>query len=375
MQGLTNLPRRRTRRRQPLRRHTNSFLFLLYTNSSLNNRCLRRKRGQVDCIDIRRLRGDCTNAPIFDSVGYRVRGNRFIALLNPSNYNGSALLHYVTKLASISNNGVLLSNISVIPLDPRGHKVNVIFRDCTLFPGVAIRRGITFNLHVRGIGTSSDRQHITSILGLIRLGRFTTHCPRRLSNNRYRQITLTHSLIAQPHLLLLSRPLSTLSTQVHGRLHRRVHRVRHRLNLAAVFIARSRRRTLAVSSHVFLVGRKGVMRDNSTRALCATPISIFTTNFVNGCGLLSTSDTAGLLRQPVGDHVTVHPRTVRLDLGNRLSTRVHDRDLLNGIVHCQIRTQNIRLIISILGHSTTSLRPSNRHLTLSVSPATLYRMT
>lgn len=144
-------------------------------------------------------------------------------------------------------------------------------------------RGIVFPLHIkrrhhderRTTGVTRGFVSVAGVRGL------TSGGPSTLSNKRRRHITVTHTLIRAPQILLLSRPLDGLSTHLQLRVHRRVHHLIGKANVAAVFIARSRRRTLSVSSHVILVGRNIIRRCSGPRGLCLSPTGLFITRFVN----------------------------------------------------------------------------------------------
>lgn len=99
-------------------------------------------------------------------------------------------------------------------------------------------------------------------------------------------MTVTQTVIGRPRILLLSRPLTTLSLGVHGSVRVRLGRVRRGLNVAFMCIARSRRRTLALDSAVIIVDRKHVRRVNIPASVCGRPVGSFMTSFVNRDGVL-----------------------------------------------------------------------------------------
>lgn len=230
---------------------------------------------------------DFSSRPVLGSIDLRVRSNRFIALLKPSNYNGAAALHVVTKFLSPSDNSIVFRNGGVGNIPTRGQRIGAVFRHCTLFPGLGITSGVTFNLGLRG--GSGDRVGgvIRRVLSLMGLGKFRGHGISSLSKNRRRHITVTHTLTIGPHMLLLSRPLKTLSLGLHGSVRDRLGTVRRQLNVAFVCMARSRRRTLSVSSAVIIVSNNIVRRVNSPASVCGRPRGTFITSFVNRDGVIS----------------------------------------------------------------------------------------
>lgn len=319
-------------------------------------------------IRLTKVHGYFSNGRIVPRLSLAVGGNRFLALLNPSNYNGAAILHLVTNLRAISSKHVVLSGRSVARIPTRGHCIGAIFRDCTLFPRVAIFRGITFKLHVRGAPTTRVAPHIVRTLQVIRLRAFTRHGPRRLSNNRRRHITVTHTIIGGPHLLLLSRSLSTLSCGLHGRVRGRLGTLRHGLNVAFIFIARSRRRTLAVSSEVIIVHRNHVRRSNAPHRVCRRPGGLFITNFVNRVGVFGTAIVRHLSRRHMhtgirnhrygvcigftirpkrGLRILLHPRSLHI---RRVGSSGRTRKLVNCIHRHGCGNVALRSIIRLRGN-------------------------
>lgn len=278
-------------------------------------------------IHLRKVAGTCNSRIVVPPLSLSVRSNRFLALLNPSNYKGAALLHVLTKLSAPAGKGVVLSKRSVAGLPPCGQSIGVMFRGCTLFPRVATRRGVNFNLHVGNINGRRTTGHARGLLGLVQLRSLHDQCPSRVSKKRRRHITITHTLMGGPGVLLLSRPLNTLSCRLHGALRVRLGSLRRRLNLAFMFIARSRRRTLAVDSHVIVVSGKRVRRSSSPGAVCRCPGAGFITNFVKRDGFFSGK----------GRVLILHPRGLGLyNKGSYSSSRPtpHFFNAIRSIVFC-----------------------------------------
>lgn len=289
-----------------------------------------------------------------------------MALLKPSNYKGAAALHVVTKFRSISNKSVLLSKVQVGRVAPSGQSSSVMFRDCTLFPRCSICSGMTCNLMGGGVSGGAVERGIVRVIRLIKLGKLRRHVPGRLSKNRRRHITLTETLIVRPTILLFSRPLSGLSTGLQICVHGRVEGVRRQVNVADICIARSRTRTVDLSSGVVVVGGKRVRRIKAPRRMCRRPTSHFITSFVNDTGFIRTGidrksdrkrvvpiDVLGrsfgirCTKLPIGTksamRVILHPRTVELTSDNSIRTRIVSSACVKTIRRCIIHTNSGRL--------------------------------
>lgn len=105
-------------------------------------------------------RGVCCNSFLtIRSIGVGVRPGGIATFVNPSNYNGSAILHALSHVRRVvpntrirnrillRNGGLCSGSISPITIH---HSINVIFRHPGPFPAVSVHRGILTNIHLGG---------------------------------------------------------------------------------------------------------------------------------------------------------------------------------------------------------------------------------
>lgn len=285
----------------------------------------------VTGISLERICGVCSNnMATIASFGLRVTSGRFVVLINPSNYNGSAALEVVTNLRSVSGNRLCVNSALTGSITPGSESVTVMFRGCTLCPRVAMCSGVTFNLGLHGFSGRRVGEEIRRTTEVLNVRRCLSEGPGTLSNNRERHITLNHTVIHGPGMFLLSRPLSGLSTGLHTRVEARVSGVCRHLNAAFVCMARSRARTVAVNAEVIIVGSNFVRRISAPRRLCSVPYGVFITKFVNSprvgfVGTILSGGNNGCALSFSGCRIPI-PRS---GIGTSLSGCINGRIILN----------------------------------------------
>lgn len=107
----------------------------------------------------------CNSALTIHGIAFSITPHRVITLVNPSNYNGDAILHYFGHAGSVvpktqirnqihcRNRSLCTSNVSPMRIH---HHVNVIFRGPGPFPG-SVCRGVTFKTEVGNCQNSVSR--------------------------------------------------------------------------------------------------------------------------------------------------------------------------------------------------------------------------
>lgn len=182
-------------------------------------------------------------------IGLAITHNRFLDVVKPSKYKGSALLGVVKLLSAPSANAVRVGNARARKVGSgrlttfHGGALKFIFRSFRLVGSLGMLSGIRLPLLCHHIG--NDRHgHLTGrILRGIKLDRHVGRFPARLSNNRYRQMTMTHTVVNGPRVVLTSRPANGLSSGVKTRIVRLLRHLGGRSKHAVIVIARGRRRT------------------------------------------------------------------------------------------------------------------------------------
>lgn len=307
-------------------------------------------------VSVRGISGEFNRGATLGGVGLFIEGNRFVAVLNPSKYKGAALLELLTKFRATARNIVAVDNGSVAGLPPCGQGIGAIFRGCTLFPRLGMFSGVTFNLGLGGAPGSRDVPGIGHTLGVIGVDSCRCHSMGSLSNKRRRHVTVTHTVIGRPRMLLLSRPLTTLSLGVEGSVRLRLGRVRSHLKVAFMCIARSRRRTLALDSAVIIVDRKRVRRVKAPASVCGRPTGSFITSFVNRDGVLYKAVVRSYLMGITKSRVPyisgkfkygrrmsmiVEPRSVRIDASARRTRFINGvASSVFGNMRCRVLTRD-----------------------------------
>lgn len=198
-------------------------------------------------------------------------------VIKRSNSNGAALTQVVTKLRQPDNNSIFMSNTPICKQgQTKGRRfegIRVVRRGSTstLSPGVpikgSVRRPLRYFFRVRGRGQQRHYQGLVRLYGLSQS--CCAHLPSRLSNKRRGQITVTETLTTRPRYLVFSRTAGKFSLPLQGGVVSRVVSLRRRLNFALVFVARSVRLTIIITSRVFIVQGSGLMRHTTFSNSCS----------------------------------------------------------------------------------------------------------
>ena len=156
------------------------------------------------------------NLPDFSlSIRFSIERD-ILVLFGPSGCGKTTTLRSIAGLLQpdggrIVNDGeVFFDSTNKIFIPPRQRRIGYMFQDFALFPHMNVYRNIWYGVrdHDR-----EARQMYEKLTNLLKIGHLAERSPGQLSGGEKQRVALARALMAQPKILLLDEPLSSLDTE------------------------------------------------------------------------------------------------------------------------------------------------------------------
>lgn len=204
------------------------------------------------------------------SISLFTAPNRGVTFINAAKTKGAAVAGLVGHFCSVTSNGVECSNVGVGGVGGTSlhRSLNVILRSARLF-ATAIVRGV----HCNGLSTASSRMctttHLTGTSAFVH--RLPSNCGAMLANsntgldrNRHRLLTVTHTTVTSPPILVLSRTADSVSAHARHVIRSNVSGL---VRNHAAFIVTRELSAIEGDSYVVILRRKHVVREKDRSRL------------------------------------------------------------------------------------------------------------
>ena len=156
------------------------------------------------------------NLPDFSlSIRFSIERD-ILVLFGPSGCGKTTTLRSIAGLLQpdggrIVNDGeVFFDAAGKIFIPPRQRRIGYMFQDFALFPHMSVYRNIWYGVRDHDRETRQMYEKLTSLL---KLGHLAERSPGQLSGGEKQRVALARALMAQPKILLLDEPLSSLDTE------------------------------------------------------------------------------------------------------------------------------------------------------------------
>jgi molybdate transport system ATP-binding protein len=149
--------------------------------------------------------------------------NQTVAVLGPNGSGKSTLVAALSGLIPLRRGRITLGDRALDDVERAVHvsseerPIGVVFQDRLLFPHLSALENVAFPLRARGKAKTEAARQAAELLERFELAARASARPRDLSGGEAQRVALARALIAEPELLLLDEPTSSLDVGARSR--------------------------------------------------------------------------------------------------------------------------------------------------------------
>jgi|TARA_B110000196_G_scaffold320055_1_gene340271 ABC-type Fe3+/spermidine/putrescine transport system ATPase subunit len=168
---------------------------------------------------------------VLSNFNLEVGSDEIVALLGPSGSGKSTLLRIICGLENSDSGKVFFNGIDLEEIPPEKRGIGMVFQNLALFPHLNVHDNLKF-----GLPPNSSITRISEILELVGLKNFGPRKIQHLSGGESQRVALARSLIAEPKMILLDEPLSSLDAGIKESLSLEVRKMIKSLSIPAIYV-------------------------------------------------------------------------------------------------------------------------------------------
>ena len=192
------------------------------------------------------------------------RGERLV-LVGPSGCGKTTVLRLVAGLevpdsGAISINGSRVAEDGRNLVQPERRHIGMVFQDLALWPHMRVSQHLEFALRYGSQLKPADRPgRIREVLEMVRMADRAEAKPGDLSGGQQQRVALARALVANPTIVLMDEPLSSLDPELNLHLRRELLRVHAELGFTLVYVTHDRDEAAEVGSRVIAIANSAKM--------------------------------------------------------------------------------------------------------------------
>jgi thiamine transport system ATP-binding protein len=214
-----------------------------------------------------------------ESVSFEVQHGEILAVLGPSGSGKSTLLRAIAGLEPLVSGRILWSgdDLASVPVHERGFAL--MFQDGQLFPHRDVSGNVGYAL--RGARPRAAAR-IAELLELVGLPGFESRRVTELSGGEQQRVALARAMAAEPRLLLLDEPLSSLDRELRERLAVDLREILLATGTPAIMVTHDQAEAAVIADRIGVMDAGRMLQLGTPTQLREHPVSDRVARFLGG---------------------------------------------------------------------------------------------
>jgi iron(III) transport system ATP-binding protein len=210
----------------------------------------------MSIIEMREVSKTYNSRTAVDGFSMSVERGERVALVGPSGCGKTTVLRLLAGLevptsGVINIDGALVAEHGRNVVEPERRHIGMVFQDLALWPNMTVLEHLEFALRYDRRNKLTDKPgRIRNVLEMVRMGDRARARPGELSGGEQQRVALARALVANPTIVLMDEPLTSLDLDLKLHLRREILRLHAKLSFALVYVTHDAEEAAEVGSRV-----------------------------------------------------------------------------------------------------------------------------
>jgi len=216
-----------------------------------------------------------------------VEKGELVCLLGPSGSGKSTLLSLLSGIETPDGGLVLLDgeDITSLPVGKRG--IGFVFQDYALFNSMNTEKNIQYGMKTKK--RDEKRQLTKRLLESVGLEGAQKRKVETLSGGEAQRVALVRALAAEPQILFLDEPLSSLDAPLRKKLRGTIRTLHDRLGVTMLYVTHDREEAFAIADRIIIMKDGHIESTGTPEEVYKHPKTLFSAYFTGDGTSLSSS--------------------------------------------------------------------------------------
>ncbi|WP_199624200.1 ABC transporter ATP-binding protein [Paenibacillus alkalitolerans] len=228
------------------------------------------------------------------SVDIAFADGEFVAIFGPSGCGKTTLLRLLAGFeqpdaGEIYMNGALAAKPG-FALPPEKRRIGMVFQAFALWPHMNVTEHIRFPIrHHRATPQSiriRENERIGEVLSMTGLNGLGGRMPHELSGGQKQRVALARAVAAEPSLLLMDEPLSSLDAMLRQEMRREIQSLHRQTGTAVLYVTHDQSEALAMADRIVVMKDGRIEQAGPPEEIYLRPQSEFVAKFVSRANLV-----------------------------------------------------------------------------------------
>lgn len=253
---------------------------------------------------ITELSVDLQKNSILKHINLEINTGEFISLLGASGCGKTTLLKSIAGLLDVKEGDIQINGKSIMKQPPEKRGTVIVFQDLRLFPHMTVEQNIGFTMDIKKVSKEIKKKRVAELLHAVQLEGFEKRKIREMSGGQKQRVALARALAADPKILLLDEPFSSLDENLRCEMAELVRKLHREMGLTIVMVTHDKEEAMKVSDYIALMKDGEVLQYDNPEVMFYHPVSKTVADYMGQTNYIRGKVSDGRFVSPVTEFGT-----------------------------------------------------------------------
>lgn len=253
---------------------------------------------------ITELSVDLQKNSILKHINLEINTGEFISLLGASGCGKTTLLKSIAGLLDVNEGDIQINGKSIMKQPPEKRGTVIVFQDLRLFPHMTVEQNIGFTMDIKKVSKEIKKKRVAELLHAVQLEGFEKRKIREMSGGQKQRVALARALAADPKILLLDEPFSSLDENLRCEMAELVRKLHREMGLTVVMVTHDKEEAMKVSDYIALMKDGEVLQYDNPEVMFYHPVSKTVADYMGQTNYIRGKVSDGRFVSPVTEFGT-----------------------------------------------------------------------
>ncbi|MBM6614526.1 ABC transporter ATP-binding protein [Desemzia sp. RIT804] len=229
--------------------------------------------------------------PVVSNLSFEIRDNEFFVFIGPSGSGKTTTLKMINRLIPLTTGYIRIGGkmISEYKLNELRWNIGYVLQQIALFPHMTIEENITVVPEMKKWPKEEMQQRVTELLASVGLDpeNYRNRKPAELSGGEQQRIGIVRALAADPDIILMDEPFSSLDPISRSSLQQDLLHMKKSLNKTIVFVTHDIQEALTLGDRICLFNKGEIVQIGTPQEIREQPKDDFVREFLKAGNIRS----------------------------------------------------------------------------------------
>ncbi|NLY86133.1 MAG: ABC transporter ATP-binding protein [Tissierellia bacterium] len=230
-------------------------------------------------LELKNISVTLSKKEILKSINLRVEDGEFISLLGASGCGKSTLLKTIAGIIKQREGSILLGGKALDKVPPHKRRTVIVFQDFRLFPHMTVAENISFPLKMLGLHKDKCRERAVELLKKVKLEGFKDRHVDEISGGQKQRVVLARALAAEPVVLLLDEPFSSLDINLRKDMRELVLDLQKEYKITTILVTHDKEEALTMSDRIAFMHNGEILQYDTPENIFKNPVNTIVADY------------------------------------------------------------------------------------------------